>query len=64
MVYCPAVGRLDQGSNSVEHRGFWQMDGYGLVAMYKSDWIRVGGKTERNLFLTETKVMHLLDAHT
>ena len=40
------------------------MDGYGLVAMYKSDWIRVGGKTERNLFLTETKVMHLLDAHT
>ena len=46
MVYFPAVGRLDQGSNSVEHRGFWQMDGYGLVAMYKSDWIRVGGKTE------------------
>ena len=46
MVYCPAVGRLDQGSNSVEHRGFWQMDGYGLVAMYKSDWIRVGGKTK------------------
>ena len=23
------------------------MDGYGLVAMYKSDWIRVGGKTKR-----------------
>ena len=22
------------------------MDGYGLVAMYKSDWIRVGGKTK------------------
>lgn len=48
MVYFPAVGRLDQGSNSVEHRGFWQMDGYGLVAMYKSDWIRIGGMNTKD----------------
>ena len=60
MVYCPAVGRLDQGSNSVEHRGFWQMDGYGLVAMYKSDWIRVGGKSKIIYPLPETGVKHFL----
>ena len=58
MVYYPAVGRLDQGSNSVEHRGFWQMDGYGLVAMYKSDWIRVGGKTE--IIYSLLKLKHFL----
>ncbi|KAL9956000.1 hypothetical protein ACROYT_G037413 [Oculina patagonica] len=43
MVYSPTVGRLDCESSSVEHGGFWQMDGYGVMAMYKSDWDRLGG---------------------
>ena len=44
MAYFPIVGRLDCGSSSVEHLGFWQMDGYGVMSMYKSDWERVGGE--------------------
>ena len=47
MAYFPIVGRLDCASSSVEHLGFWQMDGYGVMSMYKSDWERVGG--ENNL---------------
>ena len=43
MAYFPIVGRLDCASTSVEHLGFWQMDGYGVMSMYKSDWERVGG---------------------
>jgi len=44
MAYFPAVGRLDCGSSFVEHRGFWQLNGYGLLAIYKSDWERFGGE--------------------
>jgi len=43
MAYFPAVGRLDCGRTPVDHIGFWQMDGFGLMAMYKSDWNRLGG---------------------
>ena len=43
MVYFPIVGRLNCNSDSKEHRGFWQMDGFGLMAMYKSDWTKLGG---------------------
>ena len=44
MAYFPAVGRLDCGSSSLEHHGFWQLNGYGLLAIYKSDWDRFGGE--------------------
>ena len=44
MAYFPVVGRLECDSSSVEHRGFWQMNGYGLMAIYKSDWDRFWGK--------------------
>ena len=44
MAYFPAVGRLDCGSSSAEHHGFWQLNGYGLLAIYKSDWDRFGGE--------------------
>ena len=47
MAYFPIVGRLGCASSSVEHLGFWQIDGYGLMSMYKSDWERFGG--ENNL---------------
>ena len=48
MAYFPIVGRLDCASSSVEHLGFWQMDGYGVMSMYKSDWERVGGENNLN----------------
>ena len=44
MAYFPIVGRLDCASSSVEHLGFWEMDGYGIMSIYKSDWERFGGE--------------------
>jgi len=44
MAYFPVVGRLDCESSSTLHRGFWQVNGYGIMAVYKSDWDRFGGK--------------------
>ena len=44
MAYFPVVGRLDCESSSALHRGFWQVNGYGIMAVYKSDWDRFGGK--------------------
>lgn len=43
LAYFPIVGRLDCQSSSVEHQGFWQLDGYGLLSIYKSDWEKFGG---------------------
>ena len=48
MAYFPIVGRLDCGSSSAEHQGFWQLDGYGIMSIYKSDWDRFGGKLNSN----------------
>ena len=44
IAYFPAPGRLLCESTNVDHQGFWAMDGFGLLAVYKSDWIRFGGK--------------------
>ena len=41
----PIVGRLDCGSTYVDHQGYWETVGFGLLSVYKSDWIRFGGKT-------------------
>ena len=50
IVYFPAVGRLDCDSSSSDHRGFWQLDGFGLLGIYKSDWTKIGGKWNSALF--------------
>ena len=44
IAYFPVVGRLDCESSSKEHIGFWQLNGYGLVGIYKSDWTKFGGE--------------------
>lgn len=51
MVYFPVVGRLDCGSSSEEHEGFWEVNGYGIMSIYKSDWKRFGGKFNSDWFL-------------
>ena len=48
MAYFAIVGRLDCASSSVEHLGFWEMNGYGIMSMYKSDWERLGGENNLN----------------
>ena len=50
IAFFPAVGRLDCQSTYIDHQGFWQMDGFGLLAVYKSDWIHFGGKFKENRY--------------
>ena len=44
LVYAPIVGRLHCGSTYVDPKGYWEMDGFGLMSIYKSDWVRFKGK--------------------
>ena len=44
IAYFPVVGPLDCESTYADHRGFWEIDGFGLLSIYKSDWTKFGGK--------------------
>ena len=44
IAYFPVVGRLHCDGSSADHRGFWEINGFGLVGIYKSDWAKIGGK--------------------
>ena len=43
IAYFPVVGRLVCNSSSADHKGFWQLNGFGLLGIYKSDWTKIGG---------------------
>lgn len=45
-VFTPVIIRLSRGHSPVNRYGFWEHQGYGLIAMYKSDWDRIGGLDE------------------
>ena len=50
------MGRINCHSTYIDHQGFWQIDGYGLLAVYKSDWIRFGCTFKVNLTSEESNV--------